>query len=362
MMWINAILAVVGGGIVLALSLRATARAEAAARRQEPGADGDEGQPAGLLIRLAARMSDYLVLWSLSALALIVGTAAETAGAPTSVVWPAVVVGSVGVFLAYFTIPTARRGDTWGKRLAGLTVFGPGGRRLSWWRASLRALTDLICIGLYPYVVGCLDPIWLAVGRRKRALHDVFAGSRVRLVRAPSHYLAWAAASTLPAWFLLSVIVIRPYVMRAYCIPSTAMRPVLAEGDRFMVNLLTYRLRDPRRGEVVVFKAPPQATPDGNARDFVKRIVGLPGDLLEIRSYDGVYVDGVKLPEPYIAPEQTPDYDFGPIRLPAGRYFVLGDRRRDSNDSHRWGTLARSAIKGKVTLRYYPSKRLGVVR
>jgi signal peptidase I len=150
--------------------------------------------------------------------------------------------------------------------------------------------------------------------------------------------------------------------VRAFYIPSGAMRPTLREKDRLWVNMLTYRFSDPKRGDIIVFYAPPEASYGEKPASFIKRVIGLPGETIEVKVFKGVYINGAKLNEPYIPSSDTADYDWGPERIPAARYFVLGDNRRDSNDSHRWGFLSRSAIRGKVFFRFAPPSRMGAVR
>ncbi|UCH36738.1 MAG: signal peptidase I [Armatimonadota bacterium] len=160
--------------------------------------------------------------------------------------------------------------------------------------------------------------------------------------------------------FALVFLLIKPFVVAAFYIPSGSMRPTLMERDRVLVNKFIYRLTEPRRQDVIVFRAPPQASME--QKDFIKRLIGLPGDHLEIRSYDGVYINGRKLDEPYIGPLQAPDYDYGPVEVPSGQYFVMGDNRRDSNDSHRWGFLNRANLLGKAMIIFWPPGRMALAR
>jgi signal peptidase I len=111
-----------------------------------------------------------------------------------------------------------------------------------------------------------------------------------------------------------------------------------------------------------VFKAPREATMGDQQKDFIKRLIGLPGERIEVHSYDGVYINGVKLNEPYIGPLQTPDYDYGPAEVPPGHYFVMGDNRRDSNDSHRWGFLDRHNVLGRAMVIFWPPQRIALAR
>lgn len=157
-------------------------------------------------------------------------------------------------------------------------------------------------------------------------------------------------------------LVVRPLMLQAFFIPSLSMAPTLQVDDRILVNKLSYRLGLPSRNEIVVFKAPSEATqddPDTEERDFVKRVVGLPGDTVEIHS--GVtLVNGEALKEPFA--HERPDYDMPPYVVPKDKLFVMGDNRNHSNDSHRWGALDRSLLIGRAVLIFWPPSRAGAIR
>jgi len=156
---------------------------------------------------------------------------------------------------------------------------------------------------------------------------------------------------------LVVMFIIRPFIVEAYSIPSGSMRPTLRERDRILACKFIYRLRAPRRGEVVVFRAPPQARSPG--RNLIKRVIGLPGEVVEVR--DGkVYINGKPLEEPYIL--EPPYYEFGPYRVPEGCVFVMGDNRNDSLDSHIWGPLPIRNILGKAMVIWWPPWRVGFIR
>lgn len=133
---------------------------------------------------------------------------------------------------------------------------------------------------------------------------------------------------------LVVAIVVRTFVVQSFSIPSRSMVPTLEPGDRVLVNKLSYRMHDPGRGDVVVFKAPhPEKI--GGMKDLVKRIIGLPGETIEGR-------DGL-------------------TRVPADAYWVLGDNRLDSADSTVWGPLGRKYLIGRVFVRIWPPGRAGGV-
>ena len=156
----------------------------------------------------------------------------------------------------------------------------------------------------------------------------------------------------------LVFLIIRPFIMQAFYIPSGSMRPTLMERDHILVNKFIYRLHEPRRGDIIVFKSPPGASLDGEERDFVKRLIGVPGDTIEVK--DGaVYWNNQRLKEPYIL--QTPDYEMPPMNVPSGKLFVMGDNRRNSNDSHAWGMLDRKRVIGEAIFRFWPLNRFGLI-
>lgn len=188
-----------------------------------------------------------------------------------------------------------------------------------------------------------------------RALYTVWQQS-------PYRALMLELCDSLLIAFALVFFLIKPFVVAAFYIPSGSMRPTLLERDRVLVNKFVYRLSQPRRQDIIVFKAPREATMGDQQKDFIKRLIGLPGERIEVRSYDGVYINGVKLNEPYIGPLQTPDYDYGPAEVPPGHYFVMGDNRRDSNDSHRWGFLDRHNVLGRAMVIFWPPQRIALAR
>lgn len=155
----------------------------------------------------------------------------------------------------------------------------------------------------------------------------------------------------------LVFLFIRPFVMQAFFIPSPSMCPTLLDGDHILVNKFVYRFREPRIGEIIVFKSPPGASGDGTEKDFIKRLVGLPGDTIEVK--DGsLYRNGKCVREPFLL-EQNIGYSMSPTRVTKGKLFVLGDNRNDSRDSHWWGTLERRRVIGKAMVRFWPPKRFG---
>lgn len=151
-------------------------------------------------------------------------------------------------------------------------------------------------------------------------------------------------------------IMIRQFVAEARYIPSGAMLPTLHVNDRLIINKLAYRFRMPERGDIVVF-SPTEALQKQNFHDaFIKRIIGLPGDKVQVKGGQ-VYINDQPLAETYISDQ--PQYEWGPMVIPPNSYFVLGDNRNNSYDSHYWGFIPRENIIGKATQRFYPFDRAG---
>ncbi len=135
-------------------------------------------------------------------------------------------------------------------------------------------------------------------------------------------------------------------------VDGSSMDPTLANGEFVLVNKLAYRLGSPERGDVIVFYFPR----DPN-QEYIKRLIGLPGDVIKIAN-GRVYVNGQQLTEPYIAAEPT--YS-GEWTVPQGHYFVLGDNRNNSYDSHNWGPVPADYVIGKSILIYWPMARFGLI-
>ncbi|HEY3414291.1 MAG TPA: signal peptidase I [Armatimonadota bacterium] len=175
--------------------------------------------------------------------------------------------------------------------------------------------------------------------------------------------------SLLFAWVVVFLI-LKPFFMQAFYIPSESMVPTLEKLDRLLVAKVPFWYRGPERGEILVFKAPQNADQDGIQRDFIKRCIGLPGETLQVRA-NNVFINGTKLDEPYVAQDSNTDFgpparpnvdNFGPIVIPAGHYFMMGDNRRNSMDSRYWGPLDRNRIVGRAWVRFWPLGKIGMMR
>jgi signal peptidase I len=160
---------------------------------------------------------------------------------------------------------------------------------------------------------------------------------------------------------ILSTVVaigIRLLIAEARYIPAKSMQPTLAVGDRLIIDKLTYRFREPKRGDIIVF-SPTETLKKQNFRDaFIKRIIGIPGDRIEITE-GRVYLNGQLTNENYIAKEDTHGTELEAQIIPPNSYIVLGDFRSNSYDSRYWGLVPRENIIGIATKRFYPFDRAG---
>lgn len=172
--------------------------------------------------------------------------------------------------------------------------------------------------------------------------------------------------------FLLAMV-IRAFVIQAFKIPTGSMRMTLVEGDLILVNKFIYGakvpftkwrlppLREPKRGDVVVF-----IYPEDNKKDFIKRMVGLPGETVEIKS-GSIYINGKPVPEPIF--NQVYYYNRGEfgaegrkIVVPEDSYFVLGDNSASSKDSRYWGFVPKENLLGEALVIYWPLQRLRLIK
>ncbi len=162
---------------------------------------------------------------------------------------------------------------------------------------------------------------------------------------------------------LICTVLLRTYVVQSFFIPSPSMYPTLQVGDRIMVDKLSYHLHSVHRGDIVVFKRPPLEQQD--FPDLVKRVIGLPGETISAK--DGhVYIDQKLLAEPWLPPGAgsytgalpgDPNQQFnlpGPVVIPAGEYYVMGDNRTDSEDSRFFGPIPQSLIVGRAVAVVWP--------
>ena len=177
---------------------------------------------------------------------------------------------------------------------------------------------------------------------------------------------------------LVLALVIKAFLFQAFFIPSGSMEPTLYPGDRVLVNKIPYYFHDPRRGDVIVFENPdPAADVDRGLvggfvhwlaagigvssnpeEDFIKRVIGEPGDTVEARNGQ-VFVNGRQLDEPYLT-EKTAD--FGPEKVPRGELWVMGDNRDASKDSRfGLGTVPLDKVVGQAFVKIWPPTRIGLL-
>lgn len=148
------------------------------------------------------------------------------------------------------------------------------------------------------------------------------------------------------------VVIIRTFLLDSRVVPSTSMVPTIKPGDRLFVEKITHRFSGLERGEVIVFRPPPQS---GLKDDLIKRLIALPGDTVEVK--DGkLYINDEPQEEPYI--NEPIEYTFKKATVPEGKIFVMGDNRNRSYDSHEWGFADLADVKGKAFFTYWPLNRI----
>lgn len=163
---------------------------------------------------------------------------------------------------------------------------------------------------------------------------------------------------------ILVAILIKTYVVQAFFIPSASMNPTLLEGDRVLVNKLSYHLHDVNRSDIIVFEKPPDAVGDDVTKDLIKRVIGLPGDNLYFEG-GKVYVNGKQLEEPYLSPGVATTQGTiactqeKPCKVPANYVWVMGDNRGNSKDSRYIGPIPEDHIVGRAFVRVWPLNRFG---
>lgn len=148
-------------------------------------------------------------------------------------------------------------------------------------------------------------------------------------------------------------LVIIAFIYQPVKVEGTSMAPLLHDQERIFINKFIYEFEPIQRGDIVVFRYPRDPR-----KSFIKRVVGLPGEIVEIR-HGVVIINGVPLHEDYLTATGQDNDAFPPLLLTPNHYFVLGDHRRNSNDSRSWGTVHRDFIYGKAVFAYWPPDRFG---
>lgn len=160
-------------------------------------------------------------------------------------------------------------------------------------------------------------------------------------------------------------LIIYLFFMQPHQVNGSSMVPTFTSGDYVLTDKISYRTGEPKRGDVIVFHAPPEAgCPTGTGCDFIKRIIAVPGETVAVHDKN-VYVNGIKLNEPYL----PSDYETIEGKFISGRtvtigpneYFALGDNRSHSSDSRVWGPVDKSEIVGKAFFRYWPMNQIGKI-
>ena len=150
-------------------------------------------------------------------------------------------------------------------------------------------------------------------------------------------------------------LVIIVFLYQPVKVEGTSMAPLLSDQERIFINKFVYRFEPIQRGDVVVFWYPLD-----RSKSFIKRVIGLPGETVEIRR-GTVYVDDKIVPEPYVPAQYEDLSDFGPVRVPKDSYFVMGDHRVSSNDSRVFGPVADRYIYGRAVFAYWPVDHFGSI-
>jgi signal peptidase I len=174
--------------------------------------------------------------------------------------------------------------------------------------------------------------------------------ARGRVLRAAWEFLHDLSVAVLFCFFLIA------FVAQAFRVQGTSMEPLLRDGERIVVNKFVYRFHKIERGDVVVFWYPRDPSVS-----FIKRVVALPGDLVEIRAGQ-LLVNGLPVTEAYLPAGFRDGDSYPPTEVRKGYYFVLGDHRRSSNDSRTWGEVPEKYIYGRAVFRFWPFDRVGPIR
>ena len=161
--------------------------------------------------------------------------------------------------------------------------------------------------------------------------------------------------------FVLVFGVIKPFVVEAFRVPSESMLPTLKVQDRFLANKFIYRFTEPERGDIVVFQSV-EPNAEGEFDILVKRAVGLPGDVVQVQG-GTLLVNGEPQNEPYLNTDVVPDVNapYGPMKVPKGKFFALGDNRGNSLDSRFYGPVPMENLKGEAFLRFWPMGRAEIL-
>lgn len=193
----------------------------------------------------------------------------------------------------------------------------------------------------------------------------------INVVPTPYQYVRDTLQAIVFA-FIIAFGLIRPFILQTFYIPSGSMEPTLYEGDRLVGFMFTYRMRDPRPGEIVIFEKNDDCStysipiPFGiknpswkSCKKYIKRTIAVGGDTVEVRDMT-VYVNGKPLDEPYV--KEPPYNNWPPFKVPEHSFFMMGDNRNNSLDSRYWGALPEKYVIAKAIVRYWPLDRICMLK
>ena len=188
------------------------------------------------------------------------------------------------------------------------------------------------------------------LAERSLAMPAPRTGTRAQVWRAVWELLHDLSVAVLFCFFLIT------FVAQAFRVQGTSMLPLLQDSERIIVNKFVYRFHPIERGDVVVFWYPRDPSVS-----FIKRVIGLPGDTVELRN-GTLYVNGRLTVESYLRPQFRDDETRPPVQVSKGHYYVLGDHRNSSNDSRNWGEVPEKYIYGKAFFRFWPLGKAGLIQ
>ena len=172
---------------------------------------------------------------------------------------------------------------------------------------------------------------------------------------------SWRGALEWIATLAVAILIalgIHQFLFRQYVVDGISMVPTLQNGERLLINRIPYYFGPPKRGEIIVFRAPLQDAPQG--QDWVKRVIGLPGDTIQVKNGQ-LYLDGKLVQEPFINGPMLKSRPFGPEKVPPGDIFVMGDNRNVSLDSRIIGPSKISSVICRVDLVLWPLSKFQVI-
>lgn len=353
-------------------------------------------RPGGFWLRLVAKLADIFVIHVVGCLLFVTTALLHVAGVSGMAAFGTCMVAAAVLPLGYMGFLTCHGRQTLGYRLAGLRVESDEGKSIGLGRALVRAFINQVFLSLAGLGIGLADFIWVALDRRKRALHDILTGTQVVCVAPPKALLLGVCAVASVGFFL--IVVPASVGLQAFYIPSGAMQNTLQVKDKIVVNTHYFKLKEPQFQDVIVFVSPDAAGAERS--DFIKRCIGVPGDVIEVKNRV-LFRNGKRVQEPYAhwsAQPPAPIYSYDlkivggkiysresissdqagewlqtpgifepdqaridrakPEAVPPGQFLMLGDHRNNSNDSHAWGFVPRANLIGKAMFIYWPVSRL----